>query len=66
MRARRAVENGQYRKAIQALSSGGLAQVTPKVLDEMVVKHPQAPPLPSPLTLLQPKPPSPRQMSSRP
>ena len=30
-RARRAMEDGQYRKTIQPLSSGGLAQVTPEV-----------------------------------
>ena len=42
-RARRAVEDGQYRKAIQALSSGGLAPPTPEVLNEMLAKHPQDP-----------------------
>ena len=39
-RARRAMEDGQYRKAIQALSSGGLAQVTLEVLEQMLGKHP--------------------------
>ena len=45
-RARRAVEEGQYRKAIQALSSSGLANVTPDVIDEMLdlSKHPQSAP----------------------
>ena len=43
-RARRAVEDGQYRKAIQSLSSGGLANVTSEVLEEMLAKHPKAPP----------------------
>ena len=43
-RARRAVEEGQYRKAIQALSSSGLANVTPDVIDEMLSKHPQCAP----------------------
>ena len=37
------VEDGQYRKAIQVLTSGGLVDVTPDVLMEMHVKHPQAP-----------------------
>ena len=43
-RARRAVEDGQYRKAIQSLSSGGLANVTSEVLEEMLAKLPKAPP----------------------
>lgn len=45
-RARRAVEEGQYRKAIQALSSSGLANVTPDVIDEMLdlSKHPHSVP----------------------
>ncbi len=47
-RARRAVEDGQYRKAIQALSSEGLANVSPKVLEEMLAKHPQSAPPPIP------------------
>ena len=42
-RARAAVEEGQYRKAIQALCSGGLAPASPEVLEEMLTKHPQAP-----------------------
>ena len=43
-RARRAVEDGQYRKAIQSLSSDGLADATEDVFDEMLTKHPQADP----------------------
>ena len=43
-RAKRAIENGQYRKAIQALSSDGVAQATPDVRKEMLAKHPQVPP----------------------
>ena len=39
IRARHAVEDGQYRKAIQALSSDGLA---PDVIKEMESKHPQS------------------------
>ena len=44
IRARRAVEDGQYRKAIQALSSGGLAPITSDVVKEMQAKHPQSSP----------------------
>lgn len=47
-RARRAVEDGQYRKAIQALTSGGLAPSSPEVLAEMLAKHPQSAPTPTP------------------
>ena len=43
-RARRAVEDGQYRKAIQLLSSYGLADVTADVFDEILAKHPQVDP----------------------
>ena len=44
--ARRAVEDGQwqYRKAIQALSSDGLAPISFDVIKEMQSKHPQSPP----------------------
>ena len=48
--ARRAMEDGQYRKAIQALSSVGLAPPSPEVLDGMLSKHEQAPPPPTPAT----------------
>ena len=41
--ARRAVEEGQFKKAIQALSSGGLAPTSPEVMKEMLAKHPQFP-----------------------
>ena len=52
--ARQAVQNGQYKKAIQALTSSGLAQVSEEVYHEMLAKHPQvdppsvaSPPVPS-------------------
>ena len=49
-RARQAMGDGCYRKAIQALSSGGIAQIIPEVLEQMLIKHPQfPPPLPPPL-----------------
>ena len=40
-RARRAVEDGQYKKATQTLTSDGLAQASPEVFAEMLMKHPQ-------------------------
>ena len=40
IRARRAVGDGQYRKALQSLSSAGLAQPSADVLVEMLAKHP--------------------------
>ena len=43
-RAKLAVQNGQYSKAIKALTSVGLATPSPEVLKEMLNKHPQAPP----------------------
>lgn len=52
-RAKRAVQAGQYRKGIQALSSEGLALPTDAILEEMQSKHPQAP-LPSTPSLLAP------------
>ena len=54
-RAKRAVEAGQYRKGIQALTSGGIAPASVEIRDEMLAKHPQSPP-PPPLT--SPTPPS--------
>ena len=47
-RAKRAVEAGQYRKAIQALTSGGLAPPSAEIVDEMLAKHPQSPLPPTP------------------
>ena len=44
-RAKLAVQDGQYTKAIRALTSEGLASPSPEVLQEMQNKHPQAPPL---------------------
>ena len=38
-RARRAMEDGQYRKVTQALISDGLAEASPEVLAEMLAKH---------------------------
>ena len=43
-RAKLAVQDGQYRKVIQALTSQGLASPSPEVIQEMQAKHPQAPP----------------------
>ena len=40
-RARSAVEEGQYRKAIQALCSEGLTPPSSVVLEEILAKHPQ-------------------------
>ena len=40
-RARRAVEDGQYKKATQALTSVGLAQASPEIFAKMLVKYPQ-------------------------
>ena len=51
-RARQAVEDGEYRKAMQYLTSGGLAQVSTDVVNEMVLKntrvqlHPRFPLIP--------------------
>ena len=48
-RAKQAVQDGQYRKAIEALSSNGLDPPSSDIQNEMLLKHPQtAPPtLPS-------------------
>ncbi|CAI8046120.1 hypothetical protein GBAR_LOCUS25494, partial [Geodia barretti] len=43
-RARRAVEDGQYRKAIQSLTSMGLALASSDVFNEMLEKHPSVDP----------------------
>ena len=53
-RARRAVEDGQFRKAIQILSSAGIAPSSSDVYDAMLSKHPQSapPPIPSKFHLL--------------
>ena len=55
-RARHAAEEGQSRKALQALSSVGLADATSVVVDAMLAKHPQSP---APLTPPGPTPPPP-------
>ena len=47
-RARRAMEDGQYTKATQALTSDGLAQASAEVYKEMLAKHPQVNPPPTP------------------
>ena len=48
-----AMEDGQFKKATQALTSNGLAQASPDILAEMLAKHPQdvppqTPPGPAP------------------
>ena len=43
-RAILAVQNGQYRKAMNTLTSDGLASPSPDILQEMLAKYPQAPP----------------------
>ncbi len=60
-RARHAAQVGRYSKAIQALTSDGLASPSPEILQEMRKKHPQAPPpsvpldpVPSPAILSEP------------
>ena len=40
-RAKAAVQDGQYNKALKARTSDGLAPPTPEVLQEMLNKHPQ-------------------------
>ena len=54
-RAKRAIEAGQFRKAIQALTSDGLATPSCEIFPEMLAKHPQSPLPPS---LSSPPPPS--------
>ena len=60
-RAKQAVQDGLYSKAIKALTSEGLASPSTTILHEMLSKHPQAPPpsLPSGT------PPSPSQLSEK-
>ena len=43
-RAHRAVQDGHFSKAIQALSSNSLAKTTIEVRDELLTKHPEGPP----------------------
>ena len=43
-RAKQAVQDGQYSKAIKALTSDGLATPSAEVLQEMLTKHPQSAP----------------------
>ena len=64
--AKRAIGNGKYRKAMQALSSDGVAQATPEDRNEMLAKHPQAPPLTTPQIQLRLQFPSLKSTSSRP
>ena len=59
--AKRAAQDGRYSKAIQALTSDGLASPSPEILREMQKKHPQASPpsvpleqVPSPAILSEP------------
>ena len=44
-RARRAVGDGQYRKALQTLTSMGLALPSSDIFSEMLAKHPCVDPL---------------------
>ena len=44
-RAKHAVQDGQYHKAIKALTSDSLANPSPEALQEMLSKHPHVPPL---------------------
>ena len=44
-RAKFAVQEGRYRKAIQTLTFAGLANVSEDVAGEMLEKHPQLPPV---------------------
>ena len=44
-RAKRAVEDGQYSKAMKALTSDGLVAPSDEALQEMLSKHPQSAPL---------------------
>ena len=53
-RARRAVEDGQFRKALQTLSSAGFAPSSSDVYDAMLSKHPQSAPPPIPSTPVPP------------
>ena len=43
-RAKQAAQDRRYGKAIQALTSGGVAPPSPEVCEEMLKKHPQAAP----------------------
>ena len=43
-RAKQAVQDGQFSKAIKALTSDGLADHSAAIVQEMLSKHPQAPP----------------------
>ena len=58
LRAKRAIEDGQYQKAMQALTSSGLVPTSTEVYAEMLAKHPQVDlpsvpsfPVSSPLTI---------------
>ena len=53
-RARRAVVDGQFRKALQTLSSAGFAPSSSDVYDAMLSKHPQSAPPPIPSTPVPP------------
>ena len=48
-RAKQATQEGLYSKVINALTSKGLASLSPAILQEMLNKHPQAPPPSVPL-----------------
>ena len=59
-RARRLTEEGQYKKALQALLSKGIAGASAEVFDQMLSKHPQA----APPSLPQGPPPPPPHIAS--
>ena len=44
-RARRAVADGQYKKAMQVLAYNGIGEESEEVFQELLSKHPQADPL---------------------
>ena len=48
-KAKSAVQEGRYRKAIQNLTSAGVAEASEAVVREMRAKHPQSPPVNPPL-----------------
>ena len=59
-RARQAVEDGQFRKALQSLTAAGLAQPSTEVFNEMLAKHRNAScpsisndPVPSPVKVVE-------------
>ena len=63
-RAKLAIQDGQYSKAIKTLTSDGLATPSAEVMQEMLTKHPQtAPPALPPGPVPPPSPPPPPSLS---